>query len=482
MKKSLPDPGLELPIAFVPCSNGEYAPAAPTERDRKAIEIFARAAEENAKHTGVSRRDFVRSACGLATALGVMNLVYGCQREGDGNGLGGGWPSYDVDRDAMLDPARACEKLGGDEFVFDVQTHHVDPSGAWRAKDPNAAIAIGTFPQAACGEDDRLTCLGTKRFIREIFVKSDTAVACLTGLPSAPEVDSLPMEARAATRRIVERLSGSPRLLIHANVRPEVGPRELDAMSLAHERYANAGWKVYPGVAWRFDDEKIAVPFLERARAIGVKVVCAHRGIQNDTALYGDLSSPREMIKMAKQYPDLSMLVYHSGFEGAITEGPYDPVNPRGIDRMVKGLEEFPTDNVYAELGATFRALMTRPLELAHALGKLLKSVGEDRILWGTDCIWFGSPAEQLAAFRAFQIPEELQEKHGYPALTPAIKAKILGLNAAKVYGVDPGAVRCAIEDDDIAKIKEAKIDDGWPLGGYGPKTRRELFEMFRRG
>ena len=34
--------------------------------------------------------------------------------------------------------------------------------------------------------------------------------------------------------------------------------------------------------------------------------------------------------------------------------------------------------------------------------------VGEDRVLWGTDAIWYGSPQPQIMAFRAFQISAEL--------------------------------------------------------------------------
>ncbi|HWW44606.1 MAG TPA: amidohydrolase family protein, partial [Acidimicrobiia bacterium] len=63
-----------------------------------------------------------------------------------------------------------------------------------------------------------------------------------------------------------------------------------------------------------------------------------------------------------------------------------------------------------------------------------------DRILWGTDSVWYGAPQPLIDAFRAFQIPERLQEAYGYPALTDAVKAKILGLNAARLYGVDVGA------------------------------------------
>ena len=102
--------------------------------------------------------------------------------------------------------------------------------------------------------------------------------------------------------------------------------------------------------------------------------------------------------------------------------------------------------NVWAELGGVWREVMKKPTEAAHVIGKLLKHLGEDRILWGTDGIWFGSPQDQIQAFRAFEIPVELQEKHGYPALTREAKAKIFGLNAARVYGVEPDEIRQVAE------------------------------------
>ena len=84
---------------------------------------------------------------------------------------------------------------------------------------------------------------------------------------------------------------------------------------------------------------------------------------------------------------------------------------------------------MYAELGSTWRAVMGDPDQAAHVLGKLLVAVGEDNIVWGTDSIWYGSPQDQIEAFRAFEITAEFQERFGYPELTAERKAKILGLN-----------------------------------------------------
>ena len=78
-----------------------------------------------------------------------------------------------------------------------------------------------------------------------------------------------------------------------------------------------------------------------------------------------------------------------------------------GVDSLVNSLAKNnvkPGANVYAELGSTWRFLMRDPTSAAHALGKLIKAVGEDNVLWGTDSIWYGSPQDQIEAFRAFQI------------------------------------------------------------------------------
>jgi len=57
----------------------------------------------------------------------------------------------------MMEDAGACAPLEGDEFIFDVQTHHVNPDGAWR-DGGGFEGALSTFPQARCGELDFVDC------------------------------------------------------------------------------------------------------------------------------------------------------------------------------------------------------------------------------------------------------------------------------------------------------------------------------------
>jgi hypothetical protein len=141
-------------------------------------------------------------------------------------------------------------------------------------------------------------------------------------------------------------------------------------------------------------------------------------------------------------------------------EGPYsESTRTVGTNRLVASLRDAriaPGSNVYAELGSTWFCLIRRPDEAAHVLGKLLVAVGEDNVLWGTDAIWYGPSQPAIDAFRAFQIPAELRERHGYPKLTPAIKSKILGENAARIYGIDLAGADRNARNDDLAWMRRA--------------------------
>jgi uncharacterized protein len=139
-----------------------------------------------------------------------------------------------------------------------------------------------------------------------------------------------------------------------------------------------------------------------------------------------------------------------------------------------------PNSNVYAELGTTWRRLMGEPEQAAHVLGKLFKHVGENNVLWGTDSIWYGSPQDQIQAFRAFQIAEAYRAKYGYPEITPALKAKVFGLNAAVPYRVPEEAQRKRGTEDLIGQVKASYAQDPEPsFATAGPQTRAEFLRLY---
>jgi uncharacterized protein len=132
-----------------------------------------------------------------------------------------------------------------------------------------------------------------------------------------------------------------------------------------------------------------------------------------------------------------------------------------------------PGANVYAELGSTWRIIMGSPDIAAHVLGKLLVAFGPERILWGTDSIWYGSPQDQIAAFRAFEITPAFQEQFGYPALTAEVKQRIMAANAAELFGIAVPEPVCEPVAGS-AGIRPANRT-------LGPVTRRDVVATFLR-
>jgi len=318
-------------------------------------------------------------------------------------------------------------------------------------------------------------------------------MAVLSDLPSTLDsMDSLTFEEMRRTREIIDRLSsgGDGRLLLHSIVVPNVGPlqSQLDLMQARAEAMSVAAWKIYTpygpgGRGWFLDDPDVGIPFIEKSRSLGINRIAAHKGFPLQ-GFSREHASPRDIGVVAKAFPDMHFIVYHSGYDPQVDEGPYDAANAeRGVNSLVKSLLDNgipPNSNVYAELGTTWRNVMSDPTQAAHVLGKLLTHVGEDRVVWGTDCIWYGAPQPQIVAFRTFQIDPELRDQYNYPELTPELKAKVFGLNAARLYGVDPEAQRCALDRDEVERFRGTYRD--LDVGSHeltwaprGPISRRDM-------
>jgi uncharacterized protein len=344
---------------------------------------------------------------------------------------------------------------------------------------------LAQTPQGRCGEADPVRCFDAQHFVKEIFLDSDTDMAVLSFVPELPENNPLSLREAARVRELVGALGAGRRLLLHAMIVPNAEPlaRQLEAMEHAHRTYGISAWKVYTQwgpnrVGWWLDDPRVGVPFIEQARRLGVKTICIHKGLAFDG------HEPRyaacdDIGRAARMFPDVTFIVYHSGIEARRREGPYDPRQAeRGVDSLVKSLLDngiAPNANVYAELGTTWRLVMRDPTQAAHTLGKLLKHVGLKRVLWGTDSIWYGSPQDQIQAFRSFEIAPDLVEAHGYPELTADLKRKVFGLNGARVYEVEVPAQRKRTEADPIGTRKAAYRDRAAPtFETFGPKTDRE--------
>ena len=174
-----------------------------------------------------------------ATTLLTLNEAYAAL--GNIGGL------YRLLKESAFETAAAAEALAGDEFTFDVQTHMVDPAGAWRSSAGKYWEQIlANFPQASCGDNDPVDCFSSEQFIKHVFMDSDTELAALSFVPELPENNPLSLEQANRVRVLVDP-EGAHRLFLHAMVVPNAGPdvAPLQLMKDAVDRYPIAAWKCY---------------------------------------------------------------------------------------------------------------------------------------------------------------------------------------------------------------------------------------------
>jgi hypothetical protein len=99
-------------------------------------------------------------------------------------------------------------------------------------------------------------------------------------------------------------------------------------------------------------------------------------------------------------------------------------------------------------------------------------------VIWGTDSIWYGSPKDQIQAFRTFQIAPELRNEHGYPTMTRALRRKVFAYNAAKPYNLSIEEMKKKARTDAVAQHKLAYERPNPSFRTYGPRTRREFLNL----
>lgn len=537
-KKTDPELPHKSPLWFGNQSNGEYFRPA-TKRDRQIERRILEQADENARRLGMDRRDFLASSMGMCTTLFVINEVAGCSSSGNGSGTtgkkvsgkdggsggsGSGMPEAGpggmssmgadsgqdarlcVPYDSMLDPDAACAAIGGDEFIFDVQTHWFDESDLDRF-DLYKSLFGPLFKVTT--EDD---------YITQIFCNSDTTLTVLTSWPGVScEVDvmrdvcGLPLsnDSMAASRDKINKLAGATqRVINHVQVMAQdaagIEP-QLRIMEDMCARNGVAGWKMYPGAfgGYKMDGDR-ARQVIEKGLELGVPIFCVHKGLPIGTFFAKDMNYPDDIGPIARAYPDARFVIYHSGIcsgfddcMSAPTEGPYDPNEPmpsgtnalirslidNGIGPVSEGLT--PNTNVYAEVGSAINEVRDDPSAAAHFFGKLMKYLGPDHVVWGTDCVIYGSPQQFIEWFRALEIPQSMQDQYGYPPLDAMNKARIFGLNSAKLYGIDVEATRCAVDQCPTAQIKRRLDNELGPRRWTfqepkGPKTYGEFMQHWK--
>ena len=204
---------------------------------------------------------------------------------------------------------------------------------------------------------------------------------------------------------------------------------------------------------WRMDDEKVTYKAYELCVKHGIKNVCVHKGLfpQATAERWPHLLAYAEVDdvgKAAKDWPQLNFVIYHGGYRhaaGGRAEDGWNEFVQTGRVSWVSDLAEIPekygVTNVYADVGQLFaQSVVAAPLLGAALMGIMGKGLGYDRVVWGTDAVWTGSPQWQIEALRRLEIPEDMQKKYGFKPVGAAdgpIKTAIFGGTNAKLYNFD---------------------------------------------
>jgi len=468
--------GVDSPVPTQVVSNEELLPRPQHELQKQVEALTMAMGGENAKRIGMDRRKFMRSAMGMATAWLAANRIYGNH--------------WNVNEAEAAEQAAVDENVGNhDYFIMDVQAHFTN------------GYAIGfrdsEFVQNMGFDlDNTAEGYSLRTFVKEFFFDSETDAVVLSGVPDREQntdADGTVLEGINRSRgampswlmctarnQINEMAGGTIRAVNQGNCAPNHYwdkaknqpdyPALYEQMDREVNTYGITSWKWYchtdpgrSGGGFQLDDEMSAT-FYEKSRELGIKTFSVHKGYSAQSRTLGHLANPADVEKAALENPDLTFIIYHS----ALKMSPYTPDFENIIEwdattgdfiwhniLMDIKARNPQLDNVYVEIGSAFGTLaLEHPVMAQHLMGKNIKLYGADHVIWGTDCLWWGSPQWVIDALKRFQISDELCDKHGYAKITREDKAKIFGLNAAKIYGVDVDQKREEIKKDNLNDFK----------------------------
>ncbi len=456
------------PVPTQIVSNGEFNPLPQTEKQKQVEEQIKEMANTLGDKLGMSRRRFLQTSCGLAVAFLAMNKVYG--------------EVFRVSPAEAAHPeasAARAESLGK-QFIFDAQVHFVRDD--FRQE---GLLELGKFASThwnpAMLEEIDLTLARFKfeNFVKEIFLDSETNIALLSGAPfDDPEWWLLTNDQMARARQVINAVAQSKRLLCHSVFTPGQ-PGWMEEVDRCITEIRPDSWKGYTigdplspsRYPWRLDDEELVYPFYEKIIKAGIKTVCIHKGLlprdyEEAFASVWQHATVDDVSKAARDWPQINFVIYHSALRPFLEtpDRALAEFEQSGTIKWVSDLARIPQEhgvsNVYAEIGTTFaNSAVANPQFCAAMMGTLIKGMGVDHVMWGTDSVWYGSPQWQIEALRRLEIPEDMQKKHGFAPLGPAdssVKNAIFGLNAARFYPIKVQADINPIDSDELAVMKAA--------------------------
>jgi uncharacterized protein len=492
---------LRSPVPTRMISNGEYMPVPQTDPQRRVEARVTELTETASNRLGVSRRQFLAGSGGMAAALLAMNEVHGrffnvSEAElFEGAAFAEAAPPKDLFvfddqlhmvRGSRPSPASLRAIAQGPTSAPRVRSNPYNPRGQ---KD-ELGQEWSNWNPALVGLPIDAGYAHITQFIKDVYLDSQVTIGLLSnvtasmvqveGEPSRPPRNAeeaqrgeiLTAAQTAAARNFVNEISGSTRMLCHGLL--YVGRGNLKFIQEQIDQNEPDSWKGYnisnsakvdddPASLmrqWRHDDSEVAYPTFEliqknyekqKGKRPGFNNICVHKGLAPGPP-DPKRGHPDDLPKAARDWPKLNFITYHACIQPSFFLA--DAVEDVKAEKLRGGVpniswtteyaqlvQDLP--NCYAEIGTTWASsVVTFPTIAAHIMGQLMKFLGEDRIVFGSDSVWYGSPQWQIEAFWRFQIPAEMREKYGYPELTETAKRKILGLNSAKLYGI--GAVDTA--------------------------------------
>src|SRR5436190_861729 len=473
------------PVPAQIVSNDEYMPSPQTAKQKEYEARIKALGSELAKKQGTTRRAFFKTAAGMAASYLAMNDTYG--------------PVFGVSRAEAATPEMADERaksLKG-QFIMDMHTHFLrDDTKIMGFVAQRAAVGKAGWNPELVGKEQTIEELKFANYFKEVYMDSDTKVACITGAPSEIPADwFLTNEMKAEARAKINKEAGTRRALAHAIFTPgydgwmeqvDHAIKDLKPDSMKGYTIGDNSHKDLSKHPWRLDDEKLVYPAYEKFLKAGLKNVCIHKGlfppsVEKQFPNLVAYSDVRDVAKAAKDWPQLNFIIYHSAYRwagGGKPEDAWAQFQKTGRIEWVSDLAEIPekygVKNVYGDLGQIFAwTVVSEPRLGAAVMGILGNGTGYDHVVWGTDAVWTGAPQWQIEGLRRLEIPEDMQKKYGFKPLGAApdspIKNAIFGANNARLYNYT-AQQRSALEGDRFAQIKETyeKYGEGRTNMRYG--------------